>query len=105
MPKGVWVVADSDTGVVQKELGEIYTVLEDFLCCKKDLPQVEIELLTYSKKKRETKKGDYVHKIFAWKDFRGTRKIRHQCHKIRKEGSLGFRDILFERHNGKVVRP
>lgn len=105
MSDAVCVVADQDTGLIIKRNGKMVVVFEDFFNCDKECDENEPISLKYSACKERKEEGDFLWILSAWKTFRGVRKIRLQCHRIRKDRSPGTREIVFERHNGRHVRP
>lgn len=93
-----------DTATQQSSKDDVQEVLCDFSKRLEKLNKGDCITLRWTTQSRRHQKGHLLFVAKFWVTPFGTRKLRLQCHKIASDGRVGNREIILERHNGKVVR-
>lgn len=99
----VFVPKFFDTGFVRNRLENCDETLCDFLGRVENLNPGECISLRWTKGGSRLQKVNLLLIARYWVTPFGTRKLRLQCHKIRSDGSIGSRNIILEKHNGRVI--
>lgn len=92
-----------DTGVIDGNHDGFTKVLLDLLKKHENFSGDEIVNIRRKKWSDRVQNENTILIARAWV-VRNVRKIRVQHHPIRSDGTIGNRTIVFERHNGEVVR-
>lgn len=100
----VFVPNKFDTGRLKNKLSNCEEVDCDFLSSLESLKPGECVELRWTKSNRRRCEGSFLYIARFWVTPWGTRKLRLQYHKINQNGTFGPREIVLERHNGRIVR-
>lgn len=100
----VFIAQICDTAYIKdledSELTALCDHIDDAIKTDKDA----VVRLWWTKKKSRARNASLLLITKYWVTPMGIRKLRIQCHRVNGDGRIGSRQILEERHQGRIVR-